>query len=97
MHHILQEEQDKKGRFYLKKGEQIVAEMTYEWASEQHILIDHTSVNEVMKGMGVGQTLVMAAVTMARKLGIKILPKCSFAKKILEQNAELADVLYPTT
>lgn len=97
MHIIQQEEQDKKGRFYLKKEEQIVAEMTYKWTSEQHILIDHTSVSEVMKGMGVGQALVMAAVSMARKQGIKILAKCSFAKKILEQNAELADVLYPTT
>jgi hypothetical protein len=57
------------------------------------MIIDHTEVNE-HKGEGVGKQLVDAAVAYARQHGIKIMPVCSFAQALLENNSDYADVLY---
>jgi predicted GNAT family acetyltransferase len=81
------------GRFYFGNESSPVAQLTYRMAGTQKMIIDHTEVNE-HKGEGVGTQLVDAAVAYAREHGIKIMPVCSFAKDILENNSRYADVLY---
>lgn len=90
---IQQEDNGKKGAFYVEQDGERLAEMTYTWAGEGMFIIDHTEVSEKLKGMGVGKQLVNAAVTFARKLKIKILPLCPFAKSVFDKTPEFADVL----
>ncbi|ULG72291.1 GNAT family N-acetyltransferase [Macrococcus brunensis] len=69
------------------------AMMTYVPNEDDKIVIDHTEVNEALRGQGVGQQLVASAVEYARENNKKIVPVCSYAKKILEENKEYQDVL----
>ena len=54
--------------------------------------ITHTIVNELFGGMGIAKKLVQIIVEEARRNNIKIIPICSYAKKMLE-NEEYKDIL----
>lgn len=90
---ILQKETGEKGMFYIELDGKIVAEMTYVWAGTDRIIIDHTEVNEILKGKGAGKQLVSKAVDFAREKGIKIIPLCPFAKSVFDKVPEFGDVL----
>jgi predicted GNAT family acetyltransferase len=90
---ILHEDDGKKGRFYIDKGEKNLAEITYVWANEDKLIIDHTFVDEELKGQNVGYTLVVRVVEMAREKKVSIIPLCPFAKAVMEKKPELQDVL----
>lgn len=82
-----------KGIFYTEVDGKKLAEMTYSKAGEVLIIIDHTEVDESLKGKGVGKQLVHAAVAFARTAGIKILPLCPFAKAVFDKTPDYQDVL----
>jgi uncharacterized protein len=82
-----------KGMFLIKQEGHRVAEMTYVWAGTERIIIDHTAVEEVLKGKGAGKQLVARAVDFAREKGIRILPLCPFAKHVFDTVPEFQDVL----
>lgn len=90
---ILQKDDNKKGSFYIEIENEILAEMTYVWAGTDKIIIDHTEVNEKLKGKGAGKQLVTKAVEFARAKNIKILPLCPFAKSVFDKVEEFRDVL----
>jgi uncharacterized protein len=90
---IQQDDNGKKGRFYVEENGEVLAEMTYTWAGEGMFIIDHTEVSEKLKGLSVGKKLVIEAVEFARKLNLKILPLCPFAKSVFDKTPEFADVL----
>lgn len=80
------------GRYTVSSGGD-VAEMTYSRAGQTRIIIDHTSVPDSMRGLGVGKRLVEAAVTDARAEGVKIIPLCLFAKATLAKQPDWQDVV----
>ena len=80
------------GTFYIDKGGEQVAEMTYT-ISEGVMIIDHTEVDESLRGQQVGNELVACAVEFAREQNIKIVPQCSFARSVFEKQKALSDVL----
>ena len=90
---IKQSQEGNKGSFYIedKDGEKI-ALMTYSVAGSSRIIIDHTEVDEVLKGKGAGKQLVQAAVDYARNNNLKILPLCPFARSVFERTREFDDV-----
>jgi hypothetical protein len=90
---IHQEDNGLKGSFYILLNESREAEMTYVWAGEAKIIIDHTEVNETLKGISAGKQMVLKAVDFAREKGIKILPLCPFAKSVFDKTKEIQDVL----
>lgn len=90
---VLQKEIDNKGSFYIEENGKVNAEMTYVWAGQDRIIIDHTEVNSTLKGKGAGKLMVQAAVDFARKQNIKIIPLCPFAKSVFDKTPELRDVL----
>jgi predicted GNAT family acetyltransferase len=57
------------------------------------MVIEHTIVDEILRGRDIGSQLVKAGVTFARNKNIKIVPECTNAKKILERGKEFEDVL----
>jgi uncharacterized protein len=80
------------GAFYIDKGGYQLAEMTYT-VRDGVMIIDHTEVDESLRGRNVGNELVARAVEFAREKNIKILPQCSFARSVFEKQKELSDVL----
>ncbi|MCX8526029.1 N-acetyltransferase [Chryseobacterium formosus] len=67
--------------------------MTYTWAGEDRLIIDHTEVEEAYNGKGVGKEMLIKAVEFAREKGKKIIPLCPFAKATFQKNEDLRDVL----
>lgn len=90
---ILQKEDNGKGMFYIEQDNNIVAEMTYVWAGTDRIIIDHTAVNEILKGKGAGKQMLTKAVEFAREKKIKIIPLCPFARSVFDKVKEFSDVL----
>lgn len=89
---IEQQDDGAKGRFLIGQ-DSVLAEMTYVWAGNDRIIIDHTEVSDALRGQGAGKQLVLKAVDFARARQIKIVPLCPFAKSVFQKNEELRDVL----
>jgi hypothetical protein len=82
-----------KGFFYIDVDGKHEAMMTFVFAGEDKIIIDHTKVNPGNEGKGFGKKMVAKAVEYAREKGIKIIPLCPFAKSVFDKVAEFRDVL----
>ena len=90
---IQQEDDGKIGMFFIEQDDKRVAKLVYSWKDKDRIIIEHTDVEEVLKGKGAGKELVAKTVEFARKEGIKIVPVCSFAKRVFDKTDEYKDVL----
>jgi predicted GNAT family acetyltransferase len=90
---IKQNDNGKKGMFFIEDDNKIVAEMTYVWVGTDKIIIDHTEVDETLKGKGAGKQMVTKAVEFARENHIKIIPLCPFAKSVFDKVKEFSDVI----
>lgn len=90
---ILHKDNGKKGMFYIEQDGVLVAEMTYVWAGTNKIIIDHTAVDDVLKGKNAGKQMLAKAVAFARANNIHILPLCPFAKSVFDKTPEYQDVL----
>ena len=84
---------DNKGAYYIEIEGIQEAMMTFVYAGEDKIIIDHTEVNPGNEGKGFGKKMVTKAVEFAREKGIKILPLCPFAKSVFDKTPEFRDVL----
>lgn len=87
------EQTETKGAAFVEREGMRVAEMTYSVAGKQLIIIDHTEVDEVLRGTGAGKKLLLAIVDKVREDGIKILPLCPFAKSVFDKDESIRDVL----
>lgn len=90
---IKQEDNSKKGKFFIELDGKEEAQMTYTYAGSNKIIIDHTEVSATLKGQGVGYKLVEASVVYMREKDIKVIPLCPFAKAVFEKKAEYLDRL----
>jgi predicted GNAT family acetyltransferase len=68
-----------------------LAEMTYTMAGDK-MIIDHTEVDDALRGTGAGRRLVESAVVWARAEHKTILPLCPFARSVFDKTPEYADV-----
>jgi predicted GNAT family acetyltransferase len=84
---------DKNGFFYIDIEGNQEAKMTFVFAGDDKIIIDHTEVNPGNEGKGFGKKMVTKAVEWARKNNIKIVPLCPFAKSVFDKVPEFRDVL----
>ncbi|MBC7388416.1 MAG: N-acetyltransferase, partial [Opitutaceae bacterium] len=69
------------------------AEIQYVLEKDDRLIIQHTFVPESLSGKGIGKLLVDKTVQYARDHHLKVVPVCSFAKKIMEADT-YQDVLY---
>ena len=70
-----------------------LAEITFPCHEEGVWTIDHTWVDESLRGKSVGARLVEAVVEAARAEGVKVRPVCPYAASWFEKNREkVADV-----
>lgn len=90
---VQQDDNGKKGAFFVVQEHEHLAEMTYSWAGTDKFIIDHTDVSDTLRGQGVGRHLLDAAVQFARERQVKIIPLCPFAKSVFDKEPSLRDVL----
>ena len=83
----------KNGFFYITVDGKQEAKMTFVFAGEKQIIIDHTEVNPANNGRGFGKKMVAKAVDFAKEKGIKIIPLCPFAKSVFDKTPDFQDVL----
>ena len=93
---IRREDDGARGRWYLLTAGGIEAEMTYRRVGTAKIIIDHTEVPDVFKGMGVGKRLFDHMVAVARAEQLKVVPLCPFAAAMFARNPDDTDVLDTT-
>ena len=91
---ILHKDDGKKGQFYIENDGKVIAETTYIWSGPQRIIIDHTEVDESLKGKNIGKQLVDKVVTFAREKHIKVMPLCPFARAVFDKTPAYQDVLF---
>ena len=93
---IKHEEHKKKGVFYIEENGERIGDLEYFDSGPGEITIYHTGVNEKFRGHHIGDKLVTAAVNYAREKNLKIVPTCSFAKKVIDSTPEFQDVMAHT-
>lgn len=67
--------------------------MVYKMAGPQKMIIEHTEVDEKLKGQGVEVRLLEYLVDFVRKEKIRVIPLCLFSKAIFRKREDLQDVL----
>jgi uncharacterized protein len=82
-----------RGAFVIERDGRRLAEMTYVRAGATRVIIDHTQVDEALRGEGAGMRLLEAAVAWTRAEQLKVIATCPFAKAMLERSPALQDVL----
>ena len=86
---IQREEHGRNGAFFIDENGEWIAELAYIKSGDGQITIDHTEVDEKLRG----EDLVKAAVDFARESGLKIKLICPYARKVFEKNPDYGDVL----
>ena len=81
-----------KGAFVVERDGKRLAEMTYTVAGSR-VIIDHTTVDDALRGTGTGAKLVKAAVDWARAENVKLMPLCPFARSVFDKTPAYKDVL----
>ena len=90
---IQHKESGKRGMFYIAEDDEIIAELVYGSGGDNVIIIEHTEVDDRLKGLDIGFELVNKTVEYARTHGLKIMPACVFAKAVFDKRADFKDVL----
>ena len=86
------------GRFFkTDRDGRLMAEVTFKDIDDGHAwAVDHTFVDESLRGQGIAGQLIETVVAAARKEDKTIEPLCSYAVHAFHNHPEYADVLRPT-
>ncbi len=79
------------GTFYVVRRGERVAELTYT-RTGSYARIDHTWIDDELRGSGCGRRLVDEIAQWAREANLRLRAACPFARTILERTPEYADV-----
>jgi len=90
---IIHKNNEEKGAFIASDNNVEAGQMTYVWTGPDRIIIDHTEVNPLFSGKGVGKKLLLAVVEFAREKNLKVIPLCPFAKAMFDKIEAIRDVL----
>lgn len=67
----------------------------YELAGDGRMVFIHTVVPAELRGRGIAEKLVRAALAEARAGGRKVVPQCSYVAKFIEWHQEYQDLVAP--
>ena len=91
---IQHKQTDTKGIFFIPGEEDnLLAELIYMKKEPGTMVIEHTEVEDELKGENIGYQLVHTAIEYARTHQLKVIPMCPFAKAVIDRKPELQDVL----
>lgn len=92
MQMIEHEQHGHRGAFFIEDEGKRLASLTYTVAGSR-VILDHTDVDDALRGTGTGRKLVAAAVDWAREEEVKLMPLCPFARSVFDKTPEFGDVL----
>lgn len=72
---------------------QVLAEVTYPDISDQVVVLNHTFVDDSLRGQGIAGKLMMETVSELRKNHKKARLTCSYAIKWFKEHPEYSDIL----
>lgn len=81
------------GFAYGEENEIPMARVTMRSLDDKRIAIDHTYVSPSLRGQGIARKLVTLVVEQVKKEGKLIVPLCSYAQMILEEDPELSKLI----
>jgi hypothetical protein len=85
--------ENNQGMFFIEDEGDVVAELVYGSGGDNTIIIEHTEVDESLRGQNIGYELVQRTVEHARTHGLKVAPVCPFAKAVFDKKPDFGDVL----
>ena len=65
----------------------------YELADDGRMVFTHTVVPPELRGRGIAEKLVRAALAEARAAGRKVVPQCAYVAKFIERHVEYQDLV----
>ena len=80
-------------RVYAIDGDKTVAEVTFPDVGADAVVIEHTFVDDSLRGKGVASALLSAAAEVIASRGKKAVPQCSYAIAWFEKHPERANLL----
>lgn len=86
-----------RGGFVVDQDGERIAEMTYTRAGEHRIIVDHTWVDDRLRGTGTARRLLDSLVAWARQAGLLVIPLCPYAKAQFDKDPSIRDVLQGPT
>ncbi len=89
---VLHKELRNKGTFYIEENGKTLASMYYSRYSPEHIVIDHTEVDDALRGKGAGKQMIARAVEWARENKVRVTPACPFAHSLFQKITDFEDV-----
>jgi predicted GNAT family acetyltransferase len=89
---IEHEQTGHRGAFFVEEEGKRLAQLTYTVAGTK-IILDHTEIDDSLRGTGTGRKLVAAAVDWAREEDVRLMPLCPFARSVFDKTPNFADVL----
>src|SRR6185436_3800761 len=89
---IEHDDQPRRGRFFVTVDGQRQALMTYRRDDATSITVEHTEVDDALRGHGVARKLLDALVAWARATGTRVRATCPYARAQFEQDPSIADV-----
>jgi len=92
MEMIEHEQQGHRGAFFVERDGRRLAQLSYTVAGSR-VILDHTEVDDALRGTGTGRKLVAAAVDWAREEDVQLMPLCPFARSVFDKSPEFSDVL----
>lgn len=86
-------EGENRGLFFVEDDDEVLAKLSYSLSSDNIMIIEHTEVDDALRGKNIGYELVHKTVDYARMHGMRVSPVCPFAKAVFDKKPEFADVL----
>jgi predicted GNAT family acetyltransferase len=93
MNEIQHEFDGTSGAFFLTVEGKRLATMNYIMLENKTMLVEHTLVDDSLKGQGIGKSLLKKLVDYSRQHQIKVKATCSFVNAIMNKTPEWQDVL----
>ena len=90
---VQHEDKGENGAFVISVEGKRVGEMTYKRKDAALVDINHTLVDESLRGQGAARKLLDAAVAWARESKTKVVATCTYTKAQFEKDESIRDVL----
>ena len=87
------DERTSSGTFDLEKDGRAVGYLSYRLSGGSTMIVEFVEVDPALRGQGMGERLVGAAVDWARAHARRIVPHCAYARVVLMRTAAYRDVL----